>query len=128
MSQSSRADVVRTYLERASTFDTDGDEELVTDDFLYRTRPKPTPDLGLGDTDGIFDKVGYREYLAAMAARFTFSSVSLSLLHSKPYLTVTNLKITIDNLTEVGDTIIVKVSSGVHSSYFGLRTHCSTRR
>ena len=91
MSHSPRADVVRAYMEVATNFDADGNEELVTDDFLYRTQPKPTPDLGLGDTGGVFDKAGYREYYAAMAARFTCHSVSLSLLHSKPYLTVANL-------------------------------------
>ena len=93
MSESPRADIVRAYIERSSTFDIDGDEGLVTDDFLYRVRPKPPSALGLGNTDGVFDKAGLREYYAVLAPKMTYSSVSLRLspLHSKPYLTVANL-------------------------------------
>ena len=91
MSESPRAGVVRAYMARGAVFDVDGAQEFVTDDFLYRTQPRPTPDLDLGNTDGVFDKAGQREYSAAMAARSTCHSVSLSLLHSKPYLTVANL-------------------------------------
>ena len=90
MSQSPRANVVRAFIERIATYDFDGAHKLATDDFLYKTEPKPPVEFGLGHADS-YDKVKHKQYGAKLAERFGNYKVSLSLLHFEPDLTVANL-------------------------------------
>ena len=93
MFESSRAKVIRAFTERITILDLDGAYELVTDDFLYKTA-HATTGLELGSLDyvnGVFDKVGLREYLARLAKELSNFQVSLSLPHFKPCLTVADL-------------------------------------
>ena len=85
MSQSPRADIIRSFVERWSNLDVDGIRELVTDDFWLEFEPK----LSLVFF-GLDDSGSGLKILAIAATKFNGVKVSLSLLHFELYLTVAN--------------------------------------
>ena len=91
MSQSPRANVVCTFIDRTDKKDLDSAHQLVTDDFLYQIEPKPIAELGLNYTDGGLNKAKQKEFGAKISSKFNNYKVSLSALHFKLRLTVANL-------------------------------------
>ena len=86
MSQSPRANIIRSFVERWSNFDVDGIQELVTDDFWLQAEPKQALAFFGLDLTGSSLK-----FLANAANRFNGGiKVSLSLLHFDLYLMVAN--------------------------------------
>ena len=89
MSESPRANVVRTWIEKANNYDFPGAQPLFTPDFLLHVEPKQASVyFGLDYTDG---GLKYKEFTPRLMNKFTSQKVSPSLLHFKLNLTVANL-------------------------------------